>query len=117
MTPPETSLPRLAIGTDLGWCTEPGDPAYNRLVRLPHTARCERLWREDHLYDVVVELAYNDSPVVPGRGSAIFLHLARPDFSPTEGCVAIAIEPMVKILAECDVTTRLSILPVKETPE
>lgn len=115
VTTPETGLPTVAIATDLGWCNDPGDPAYNRLVRLPHAGRCERMRRQDHLYDVMVELAYNDSPVVPGRGSAIFLHLARPDFGPTEGCVAIAIESMVKILSECGVTTRLRILPDKNS--
>ena len=114
---PETSLPTVAIATDLGWCNDSGAPAYNRLVRLPHTGRCERMRRQDHLYDVLVELAYNDSPVVPGRGSAIFLHLARPDFGPTEGCVAIAIEPMARILAECDVTTRLRILSGNDSAE
>jgi L,D-peptidoglycan transpeptidase YkuD (ErfK/YbiS/YcfS/YnhG family) len=47
------------------------------------------MWREDHLYDLVAVLGYNDDPVVPGRGSAIFLHLARTDFSATHGCVAL----------------------------
>ena len=66
----------------------PGDRHYNRLITLPFERSHEKLWREDSVYDLIVVLGYNDSPVVPGKGSAIFLHVARPDFSPTEGCVA-----------------------------
>ena len=77
------------MSEDDGWCDDPADTEYNRLVRLPYPARAERLWRDDHIYDIVVVLGHNDSPPVPGMGSAIFLHIARPDYAPTEGCVAI----------------------------
>jgi L,D-peptidoglycan transpeptidase YkuD (ErfK/YbiS/YcfS/YnhG family) len=87
---PDTTLPLRAIAPDDGWCDAPADPNYNRLVKLPYPASAEQLWREDHLYDLVVVLGYNDDPVVPGKGSAIFLHLARPDYSHTHGCVALA---------------------------
>lgn len=73
-----------------GWCDDPRHPRYNRPVRLPFAAGHERLWRDDHLYDVVLELDWNSHPAIRGRGSAIFLHLARPGFAPTEGCVAVA---------------------------
>lgn len=95
---PETRLPLIPIAPDMGWCDDPSDPAYNRLVTLPFAAGHERLWREDHVYDVVVVLGYNDDPPEPGRGSAIFFHLARPDFTPTEGCVAISLANMTAIL-------------------
>jgi L,D-peptidoglycan transpeptidase YkuD (ErfK/YbiS/YcfS/YnhG family) len=78
------------MAPDDGWCDDPLHEDYNRPVRLPHPASAERLWREDHLYDLVVVLGYNDAPVVPGAGSAIFMHLASPEFSPTQGCVALA---------------------------
>jgi L,D-peptidoglycan transpeptidase YkuD (ErfK/YbiS/YcfS/YnhG family) len=87
---PKTNLPLRAIHKDDGWCDAPGDPRYNRLVTLPYPASAENMWREDHLYDLVAVLGYNDDPVVAGRGSAIFLHLARPDFSATHGCVALS---------------------------
>lgn len=87
---PKTDLPLRAIQKDDGWCDAPGDPNYNRLVKLPYPASAENMWREDHLYDLVAVLGYNDDPVVAGRGSAIFLHLARPDFSATHGCVALS---------------------------
>ncbi len=87
---PRTTLPLRATRQDDGWCDAPADPNYNRLVKLPYPASAEQMWRADHLYDLVVVLGYNDDPVVPGKGSAIFLHLARPDYSPTHGCVALA---------------------------
>lgn len=82
-----------------GWCDDPGHPDYNMQVALPHPARHERLWREDALYDILGVLGWNDAPVVRGRGSAIFLHLARPDYAPTEGCVALAGRDLRTLLA------------------
>jgi L,D-peptidoglycan transpeptidase YkuD (ErfK/YbiS/YcfS/YnhG family) len=87
---PKTKLAATAIAPDDGWCDAPQDPAYNRPVSHPYPASAERLWREDHLYDLMVVLGYNDDPVVAGAGSAIFLHMAKPDYAPTEGCVALA---------------------------
>jgi len=87
---PRTALPLWAIQKDDGWCDAPEDSSYNRLVKLPYPASAENMWREDHLYDLVLVLGYNDDPVYAGKGSAIFLHLARPDFSATHGCVALA---------------------------
>jgi L,D-peptidoglycan transpeptidase YkuD (ErfK/YbiS/YcfS/YnhG family) len=87
--PPATALPTAPLAPDDGWCDAPADPAYNRPVKLPYGASAERLWRDDHVYDLIVVLGHNDDPVVAGAGSAIFLHLARPGFPPTEGCVAL----------------------------
>ncbi len=97
--PPATRLPARALTADDGWCEAPRDRNYNRLVALPHGADAERLWREDRLYDLIVVLGHNDAPVVAGAGSAIFLHLARPDFGPTRGCVALARPDLEALLA------------------
>jgi len=86
---PVCALPARPIRPDHGWCDAPSDRNYNRTVRHPYPASAERLWREDHLYDIVVVLDYNRRPRVRGRGSAIFLHLVRPDYAPTEGCIAL----------------------------
>lgn len=86
---PRTGLRLLAIRPDDGWCDAAGDRRYNRPIRLPDPAGHERMWREDGLYDVVLDLAYNRDPVIRGRGSAMFLHCARPGFAPTDGCVAV----------------------------
>lgn len=99
---PATRLPLQEIGADDGWCDDAADPAYNRQVRLPYPARHERLWRDDAIYDLIVVIGHNDDPVVPGAGSAIFLHVARPDWSGTEGCVAFRLEHLRRIVEECD---------------
>jgi L,D-peptidoglycan transpeptidase YkuD (ErfK/YbiS/YcfS/YnhG family) len=98
LTAPSSRLPARAIEPDDGWCDAPGDPAYNRLVRLPYPASAERMWREDGVYDLVVVLGYNDTPVVPGAGSAIFVHVARPDYAVTEGCIAVALKDLVELV-------------------
>jgi L,D-peptidoglycan transpeptidase YkuD (ErfK/YbiS/YcfS/YnhG family) len=96
---PVTVLPCRAIREDDGWCDAPGDPAYNRPVRLPYPASHEALWREDGLYDIILLLGHNDDPPIAGSGSAIFLHCKRGDYEPTEGCVALAPEHVRTLLA------------------
>ena len=100
LSKPRTSLSVAPIAPDDGWCDAPGDPNYNRPVRLPYPASHERMWRDDDLYDLVVVLGYNDAPVVPGKGSAIFLHVARPDFGPTAGCIALSRADVLDLLAK-----------------
>jgi L,D-peptidoglycan transpeptidase YkuD (ErfK/YbiS/YcfS/YnhG family) len=100
MALPRTALSISAIGETDGWCDAPLDAAYNRPVRLPYPAGAETLWHDDGVYDLIVPLGYNDAPVVPGAGSAIFLHVARGDFSPTEGCVALALGDLLTVLRE-----------------
>ena len=82
-----------------GWCDDAAHPAYNCPVRLPIDASAEALWRDDPVYDIITVLGWNDAPVVPGRGSAIFLHLARLGFPATEGCVALAPDDLPRVLA------------------
>jgi L,D-peptidoglycan transpeptidase YkuD (ErfK/YbiS/YcfS/YnhG family) len=95
---PATRLSVVALAPDMGWCDDPRSSLYNRPVQLPFPASHEKLWREDRVYDLIVVLGYNDDPVVPGRGSAIFLHIARPDYSPTEGCVACSKDDLLDLL-------------------
>jgi L,D-peptidoglycan transpeptidase YkuD (ErfK/YbiS/YcfS/YnhG family) len=104
---PATALPARAILPDDGWCDAAADPAYNRPVRLPHPASAESLWRRDRIYDLIVPLGYNDAPVRPGAGSAIFLHLARRSFAPTAGCVALSRRDLLAVLAEADPASRV----------
>ena len=95
---PRTSLACRALSERDGWCDDPGDAAYNRRVPLPHGGRHEKLWRDDRLYDLIAVLGHNDDPPRPGCGSAIFLHLARSDWGPTEGCVALARPDLLAVL-------------------
>jgi len=97
---PRCGVPVEPIAPEDGWCDDPHHRDYNRMVRLPHEGRHEELWRGDGVYDLVGVLGWNDAPVARGRGSAIFLHIARPDFAPTEGCIALARDDLVAVLGE-----------------
>jgi len=109
VAPPRTRLPVRALTPDDGWCDAPHDSFYNRPIKLPHSASAETLWRDDHLYDVIVVIGHNDSPVVPGKGSAIFMHLAKDGYAPTEGCVALSQEDMKEFLAIAEPGDRIKI--------
>lgn len=99
VSPPKTALPLIALTPEDGWCDDVGHPLYNKPVKLPFAGRHETLWREDPVYDLIVPLGYNDGPIVPGAGSAIFMHLMREDGVGTEGCVALRSEDLLEILA------------------
>ena len=108
---PETALAAQQLTPADGWCDDPADPNYNRHVKRPFWRGHEVMWRGDHLYDLIVEVGYNDFPPVPGRGSAIFIHLARPDYGPTAGCVAFNQADMLAILRELTPASRLVVEP------
>ena len=102
LSQPITGLDTLAIEPDWGWCDDPAHADYNRLISLPHPARHEELCREDPVYDVIVEILYNTEPAQPGRGSAIFMHVANPGYTPTEGCIALEINDLLVLLRSCN---------------
>ncbi len=106
---PATGLPLVALGPRDGWCDDSDDPLYNRPVRLPYAGRHEALWRGDGIYDLIVVVGHNDDPPVPGRGSAVFLHLAHDDYRPTEGCVALALGDLLALVAGAAVGDRLRV--------
>jgi L,D-peptidoglycan transpeptidase YkuD (ErfK/YbiS/YcfS/YnhG family) len=91
-------LSLIGLRPEDGWVDDSGDPQYNRLVSLPYPASHEDMWHDDDLYDIVVPTGYNMEAPIPGRGSAIFLHVASPDFAPTAGCIAIARDALVALL-------------------
>ena len=104
ITLPACALEFHPIKPNDGWCDAPLNPAYNRPVHLPYPASAERLYKDSHVYDIILVLGHNDDPPVPNMGSAIFLHIARPNLQPTQGCVAICTEDMLTLLPKltCD---------------
>lgn len=106
---PVSKHPVSAISPEMGWCDAPTDSAYNMLVRYPWRASAEQLWREDDVYDLIMVLGHNDDPVRPHKGSAIFVHVAREDYTPTEGCIAIAHNALRKLITLVDINDRIVI--------
>jgi L,D-peptidoglycan transpeptidase YkuD (ErfK/YbiS/YcfS/YnhG family) len=108
---PPTRLPVRPIRRADGWCDAPTDRNYNRSVRHPYPASAERLWREDGLYDLVVLLSHNARPRVRGAGSAVFMHLARPGYRPTEGCIALSRAHLLRLLQRLGVGAQIRVRP------
>lgn len=104
---PRTGLPVRPIQQDDGWCEEPSNRRYNRPIRIEPESNADRLMRDDHLYDFIIEIDHNACPRIKGRGSAVFLHLARPGFAPTAGCIAMTKASMLRLLARLDRRTRI----------
>lgn len=108
---PCTVLPMRAIESHDGWCEDSADRNYNRLVKLSPKSGGDRLKREDHLYDLLLVLGYNDCPRVKGRGSAIFMHLARPGYAPTAGCIALSRHDLLRLLTQLGRNSEIVVLP------
>ncbi len=103
---PVLNFPTTVINSEDGWCDAPEDVNYNQQIVLPYPASCEKLWRDDNMYDIVVVMGYNDEPALADKGSAIFLHVIRDEsYPPTEGCVAVALSDMLAILHTADLDT------------
>lgn len=108
---PVTKLPVRPLSPEDGWSDDAALPEYNTLIRLPYQGSHEKLWRDDRVYDLIVTVGYNDDPPIPGKGSAIFMHVAREGFTPTAGCIALAQEDLLEVLKDADVGTELVIQP------
>ena len=108
-----SDLPRQTISADDGWCDDPKHPSYNRAVKLPFGASHEKMWRDDDLYDLVIEIGHNNNPVIPGAGSAVFIHVATPDYAPTEGCIALAKNDLRTLLPKWSTETKIEIFETR----
>ena len=107
---PLTGLETRALTPDDGWCDAPDSPDYNRPISFPFEDSAEHLWRDDGIYDLIVILGHNDSPVVRGAGSAIFLHVARENYAPTAGCVELAKADLLDLLSKASPGDAMSVL-------
>jgi L,D-peptidoglycan transpeptidase YkuD (ErfK/YbiS/YcfS/YnhG family) len=107
---PLTLLPAVRIDPAVAWCEDAADRRYNRPFRRSAHEPGDRLWRDDHLYDLIIEIDHNTRPRIAGRGSAVFLHVAREDRSPTAGCIALAARDLRRLLARLGPETRISVL-------
>jgi L,D-peptidoglycan transpeptidase YkuD (ErfK/YbiS/YcfS/YnhG family) len=106
---PRTVLPLSTLSKNGGWCDSPNDASYNKYVSLPFSGHHEKLWRKDAIYDLIAVIGYNDRPVIPNAGSAIFIHVATTEFRATEGCVAFSQPDLLKVLEDWGPTSALEI--------
>jgi L,D-peptidoglycan transpeptidase YkuD (ErfK/YbiS/YcfS/YnhG family) len=106
---PHSRLPWRRITRRDAWCEQPDDRRYNRPIRLAADEAGDRLWRDDRLYDLLIELSHNTRPRVARRGSAVFVHVARPGLQPTAGCVALPAARLRWLVAHIGPRTRVVI--------
>jgi L,D-peptidoglycan transpeptidase YkuD (ErfK/YbiS/YcfS/YnhG family) len=94
----KTSLRKITIKKNMGWCDDPKSTNYNKIINQPSKSSFEKLWRKENVYDIIIVIDYNLNPVVKNKGSAIFLHIAKRKYRPTNGCIAIS-KNNIKLLA------------------
>ena len=102
-------IPFAIIEKNDGWCDDVKSKLYNQHIQFPFSASAEKLFRDDDLYDLLCVINHNTDPVIPGKGSAIFLHISKPDFKGTEGCIAIEKKNIIELAKMIDSTTKLII--------
>ena len=106
----KTNLKKIAIKKNMGWCDDVRSNKYNREIHFPCKYRAEKLHRKDNIYDIFINIKYNYSPVIKGKGSAIFLHLINKKLKSTKGCIAITKKNFLKILPLFNKNTKILII-------
>lgn len=99
---PKSIIPFTAIHSSFGWCDEPSHALYNQKIKKPFDASHEDLWRDDGVYDLILVTDHNTNPIAPGKGSAVFIHVARENFEPTAGCLALRKQDLLMIVESCE---------------
>jgi L,D-peptidoglycan transpeptidase YkuD (ErfK/YbiS/YcfS/YnhG family) len=106
----KTDLPKKTIARNMGWCDDSRSNNYNRLIKLPFNFSYEKLYRKDNIYNLVVLISYNTKPIIRNKGSAIFIHISRRNFSPTKGCVALKKDNLLQLLSKVKKNTKIKII-------
>jgi len=105
----QTVLKKIKIDKKMGWCDDPKSSYYNKLIKYPFKYRSEKLWRKDNIYDIIIIIAYNLNPIIKNKGSAIFLHIAKKNYQPTSGCIAVSKNNIKFLLSKIDKKTKIKI--------
>ena len=106
----KTKLKKMVINKNMGWCDDPKSKKYNQLIKLPFKFNFEKLYRNDDIYDIIFVLSFNTNPIIKNKGSAIFIHIAKRNYSPTKGCIAIKKNDIKKLAREINTKTLVKIL-------
>ena len=105
----ETSVKKIVIKKNMGWCDDPNSKYYNKLIYFPFSKRAEKLYIEKNIYDIIVVIDYNTKPIVKKKGSAIFLHIASKNYKSTKGCLAISKSNLKNLVKELNSKSKVSI--------
>ena len=105
----KTKLRKIAIKKNMGWCDDVNSKKYNKLIEFPFNFRAEKLWFKRNLYDVIIVINYNTNPIIKKKGSAIFLHIAKKNYAPTKGCIAISKKDIIYLVGKINSKTQLHI--------
>jgi L,D-peptidoglycan transpeptidase YkuD (ErfK/YbiS/YcfS/YnhG family) len=105
----KTLIKKIKIKKNMGWCDDPNSRFYNKMINLPTKYSHEKLYRNDHLYDLIVVLSYNTNPIIKNKGSAIFMHIANNSYKKTKGCIALKKEHLIKIISKVKKNTKIKI--------
>ena len=102
-------IKKRIIKKNMGWCNDSRSKNYNQEIKIPFKYRAEKLYRKDNIYDIFINIKYNHSPIIKGKGSAIFLHLSTKKYKATSGCVALLKKDLLKIIPLINNSTKILI--------
>ena len=105
-----TNLKKIIIKKNMGWCDDSSSKKYNQLIKIPNKFSHEKLYRKDHIYDIIVVLNYNMNPVIKNKGSAIFMHIAKKNYSKTLGCIGLKKNDLLEILNKVKKNNKIKII-------
>ena len=105
----KTDFQKIKIKKNMGWCDDPTSRFYNKQIKLPNKSSHEKLFRNDNLYNVILVLNYNISPTIKNKGSAIFVHVSKNNFSPTRGCIALKQNELLLLVSLINKNTKIRI--------
>ena len=105
----QSKIKKIVIKKNMGWCDDPKSKYYNKLILLPSAYSCERLYKKENMYDIILVLDYNMNPTIKNKGSAIFIHISKKNYKKTEGCVALNKRHLLKIIKELKNNTKVKI--------
>ena len=105
----KTSVRKIKIKKNMGWCDDPRSKNYNKQIKLPSKFSHEKLYRKDSVYDLFLVLDYNTNPVIKNKGSAIFLHITKGSYKKTKGCIALKRGDLIQLVSKIRKNTKIKI--------
>ena len=103
----KSQIKKKIIKKNMGWCDDTESKRYNKMIKFPFNLSAEKLWIRENIYDVIIIINYNLRPIIKNKGSAIFLHIAKKNYKPTKGCIAIAKKDIILLAGKINKKTRI----------